>query len=218
MQLDDYASKRAAMVSAQLRDRGIRDERVLAAMARVPRHEFVAEPYRSQAYDDHPLPIGENQTVSQPYIVAIMLEALRLRGTERVLEIGTGSGYVTALLAELGREVFSVERFPSLADSAAEILNRLGYRNVRVVVGDGTQGLQDHAPYNAIAVAAAAPRIPSPLVNQLADGGRMILPVGPSEAQDLTLVAKENGAAVATRIEGCRFVPLIGAQGYSEQD
>jgi len=209
MKVDEFSLPRERMLGEQLRARGIRDERVLAAMAHVPRHEFVAEELRSQAYEDHPIPIGKGQTLSQPYIVAVMLEALALKGSERVLEIGTGSGYQTALLAELAGEVFSVERLASLAQSAQAILHRLGYRNVVVVTGDGSQGLLEQAPFDAIIVAAAAPRVPPPLFAQLREGGRMMAPVGPTYAQKLQLIQKQYGHALVTNLEKCRFVPLI---------
>lgn len=215
-QLDEFAVQRELMVSAQLRSRGISDERVLAAMAHVPRHEFVDEEYQEQAYEDHPVPIGEGQTLSQPYIVAIMLQVLGLTGSEKVLEIGTGSGYQTALLAELAHEVYSLERHASLAHCAEDVLHRLGYVNVCVLVGDGSQGLPDHAPFDAIIVSAAAPRIPPSLFEQLREGGRMIVPVGPAYAQQLQLVRKNGGQAMVEDLEGCRFVPLIGGQGYPE--
>jgi protein-L-isoaspartate(D-aspartate) O-methyltransferase len=202
------------MVELQLRSRGIDDERVLAAFARVPRHEFVAPKYGRQAYEDHPIPIGENQTISQPYIVAITLQALALQPEDRALDVGTGSGYQTALLAELVREVFSIERYEGLAQAAQQTLTRLDYSNVSVAVGDGTQGLPEHAPYNAIAVSAAAPQIPPPLFEQLAEGGRMVIPVGPAYAQQLQLVQKIDGRMVVTGLEACRFVPLIGSEGY----
>src|SRR5581483_10922784 len=210
VQADRFARLREQMVNEQLRDRGISDRRVLHAMARVPRHEVVTEEYRDQAYEDHPVPIGEGQTLSQPYIVAIMLQALSLNGAEKVLEIGTGSGYQTALLAELAREVYSVERHASLARSAQEVLQRLGYRNVFVAVGDGSKGLLERAPFEAIIVSAAAPRIPAALFDQLQEGGRMIIPVGPAYAQQLQLVRKKNGESTVEMLEGCRFVPLIG--------
>jgi protein-L-isoaspartate(D-aspartate) O-methyltransferase len=216
IQAENFAAERELMVSSQLHARGISDERVLSAMAHVPRHEFVAEEYRQQAYEDHPVPIGEGQTLSQPYIVAIMLEALSLTGSEKVLEVGTGSGYQTALLAELAREVYSVERHASLARSAENILHRLGYRNVSVLVGDGSQGLPDRAPFDAIIVSAAAPRIPPALFEQLREGGRMVVPVGPAYAQELQLARKQDGHPVVDNLEGCRFVPLIGGQGYPE--
>jgi protein-L-isoaspartate(D-aspartate) O-methyltransferase len=212
---DRFAADRQNMVDSQLRARGIRDPRVLDAMAGVPRHEFVAERYRDQAYEDHPIPIGEGQTVSQPYIVALMLETLSLDPSSRVLEIGTGSGYQTAVLAELSAHVFSVERHPLLAHEAEAAIARLGYSNVSVIVGDGSQGLAQFAPFDAIVVSAAAPRIPSALFEQLQEGGRMIIPVGPAEAQELQLVRKHQGQPIIDRLEGCRFVPLIGGQGYS---
>jgi protein-L-isoaspartate(D-aspartate) O-methyltransferase len=216
VQADRFARLREQMVNEQLRDRGISDRRVLHAMARVPRHEFVTEEYRDQAYEDHPVPIGEGQTLSQPYIVAIMLQALSLNGAEKVLEIGTGSGYQTALLAELASEVYTVERHASLARSAQEVLQRLGYRNVFVAVGDGSEGLLERAPFEAVIVSAAAPRIPAALFDQLQEGGRMIIPVGPAYAQQLQLVRKKNGESTVEMLEGCRFVPLIGGQGYRE--
>jgi protein-L-isoaspartate(D-aspartate) O-methyltransferase len=202
------------MVESQLRARGIRDERVLAAMFRIPRHEFVSEEHRDQVYEDHPIPIGEGQTISQPYIVAIMLEALALDPSDTVLEIGTGSGYQTALLAELVRQVYSVERYASLARAAQATLARLGFNNVEVLVGDGSRGLPDHAPFDAIVVSAAAPQIPPPLFEQLREGGRMVIPVGPAHAQELQLLRKHEGQPVVTSMEGCRFVPLIGSEGY----
>jgi protein-L-isoaspartate(D-aspartate) O-methyltransferase len=202
------------MVESQLRARGIRDERVLAAMFRIPRHEFVSEEHRDQVYEDHPIPIGEGQTISQPYIVAIMLEALALDPSDTVLEIGTGSGYQTALLAELVRQVYSVERYASLARAAQATLARLGFNNVEVLVGDGSRGLPDRAPFDAIVVSAAAPQIPPPLFEQLREGGRMVIPVGPAHAQELQLVRKHEGQPVVTSMEGCRFVPLIGSEGY----
>ena len=203
------------MVASQLRSRGIRDQRVLEAMARVPRHEFVADEYREQAYEDHPIPIAEGQTVSQPYIVAVTLDALSLQPSFRVLEIGTGSGYQTALLAELCREVYSVERHAPLARDAEATLARLGYNNVKVMVGDGSHGLPDMAPFDAIVVSAAAPQIPTPLFEQLREGACMVIPVGPPQAQELQLVSKQDGRPVAQTLDGCRFVPLIGGQGYS---
>jgi len=212
--VDPFAQQRRNMVEWQLRDRGIRDQRVLDAMARVPRHEFVAREYRPDAYEDHPLPIGDGQTLSQPFIVAIMLAALKLDATEAVLEIGTGSGYQTALLAELVRQVYSVERLPDLARSAAAILSRLGYANATVLVGDGSLGLPEHAPYDAIVVSAAAPEVPQPLFDQLREGGRMIIPVGPPQSQELRLIGKRDGQAVITSFDACRFVPLLGERGY----
>lgn len=203
------AIARRRMVESQLRLRGIQDQRVLDAMLRVPRHEFVPDPYRLQAYEDHPLPIGEGQTISQPYIVASMLEALELAPDDKVLEIGTGSGYVTALLAELAAQVISIERHWTLAAEARRTLDVLGYKNVKVVVGDGTQGFPDEAPYDAITVAAAAAELPQALLTQLNQGGRMIIPVGTSENQQLQLIRMRNGQPEIYLREACRFVPLI---------
>src|SRR5215469_12614111 len=206
---DRYFFLRQQMVERQLRARGIVDERVLSAMSRVPRHLFAPESYRAQAYEDHPLPIPEGQTISQPYMVALMLEALALSPTDRVLEIGTGSGYVTALLAEMVAEVVSIERHAVLADSARLLLADLGYGNVRVVVGDGSRGFPESARYDAILVSAAAPELPHELADQLVESGRMIIPVGSDEAQQLQFIYKENGQ-IRTRLrELCRFVPLI---------
>jgi protein-L-isoaspartate(D-aspartate) O-methyltransferase len=204
-----YSALRHEMVNSQLRARGIADERVLAAMERVPRHEFAPERYRDQAYEDHPLPIGEGQTISQPYIVGLMLESLELAAADTVLEIGTGSGYVTALLAELTSQVISIERHVSLADSARALLATLGYSNVGIVTGDGTQGFPQAAPYDAIMVSAAAPRVPPALLDQLADSGRMTIPVGTQETQQLRLVRMRNGQPEVEFRELCRFVPLI---------
>ena len=204
-----YATLRQRMVDEHLRARGIADQRVLEAMARVPRHEFAPQRYRDQAYEDHPLPIGEGQTISQPYIVAIMLEALSLLPTDRVLEVGTGSAYVTALLGELTAEVISVERHRALADSAREVLSSLGYQNVRVIVGDGSRGFAEAAPYNAIMVSAAAPQVPQEFLEQLAEGGRLIIPVGWEDSQQLQLIEKRNGQLRTSLRELCRFVPLI---------
>ena len=200
---------RQRMVDSQLRARGIRDEGVLDAMLRVPRHEFAPERYRDQAYEDHPLPIGEGQTISQPYMVAVMLEALALSAADRVLEVGTGSGYVTALLAELAGQIFSVERHAELADAARKLLADFGYTNVKVIVGDGSQGFEPCAPYDAIIVSAAAPELPRALLAELAEGGRMIIPVGTADSQQLQLVRMENGQPRIALRELCRFVPLV---------
>lgn len=209
-----FDGMRRRMVELQLRDRGIVDRRVLDAMARVPRHDFVSDRYRDQAYEDHPLPIGEGQTISQPYIVALMLEALGPKAGDKALEVGTGSGYATALLAELTGQVFSIERHRALADGARELLARLGYRNVRVMVGDGSQGLPACSPFDVILVSAAAPELPHVLLEQLPEGGRMIVPVGRGDSQQLQLVRKQGGHAEITLRELCRFVPLVsGALG-----
>lgn len=204
-----YSTLRHQMVISQLRSRGVADERMLSAMERVPRHEFAPERYREQAYQDHPLPIGEGQTISQPYIVALMLEALGLSSRDRVLEVGTGSGYVTALLAELAAQVISIERHASLAESARALLQQLGYSNVRVVSGDGTRGFPEWSPYDAIIVSAAASEVPPALIAQLAEGGRMIIPVGSDDAQQLRLIRIESGQPSIEFRELCRFVPLI---------
>ena len=213
-QPDPYARERRHMVESQLRNRGIRDERVLDAMLRVPRHQFVPQQFGPRAYDDHPIPIAEKQTISQPFIIAVSLQALALTGSESVLEVGTGSGYQTALLSVLTRTIYSIERYATLARGAERILAQLGYNNVRVVVGDGSNGLREFAPYEAILVSAAAPTIPRSLLEQLSDHGRMVVPVGPPQAQELQLVRKRQGEPVVQTLEGCRFVPLIGAEGY----
>ncbi len=197
------------MVELQLRARGIADERLLTAMRRVPRHEFAPEQYRSQAYEDYPLPIAEGQTISQPYIVALMLEALALSPSDKVLEVGTGSGYVTALLAEMVSEVISIERHPVLADSARAQLATMGYQNLIVLAGDGTRGVPQFAPYDAIVVSAAAAELPQELVDELAEGGRMIIPIGTGDSQQLQFIYKETGEIKTRMRELCRFVPLI---------
>jgi protein-L-isoaspartate(D-aspartate) O-methyltransferase len=206
----DSTFQREQMVRMHIAERGIRDGRVLDAMRSVPRHEFVSETFRSDAYEDHPLPIGEEQTISQPYIVAAMLEHLALQSSERVLEVGTGSGYVTALLALLCAEVYSVERHARLAISAEITLRRLGYRNVKIRVGDGSRGWAEYAPFDAILVSAATAEMPQALFEQLREGGRMMVPVGPSSCQELQLVRKVRGQPVVEIFEGCRFVPLVG--------
>ena len=208
-QPDHFVIARQNMVETQLRARGIRDERLLSAMSEVPRHEFVEPQYRNQAYEDHPLPIGAGQTVSQPYIVGLMLELLRLEPSSKILEIGTGSGYQTAILAKLAAHVYTVERHAELAREAEKNLSWLGLANVTVVVGDGAQGLPEFAPFDAIVVSAAAGEIPGPIFTQLREGGRMIIPVGPPEVQELQLVRKREGRPLITLLDGCRFVPLV---------
>jgi len=212
----EYAEARAEMVEKQLRRRGINDARLLQAMNAVPRHEFVPAEFRSRAYDDAPVPIGEGQTISQPYIVAAMTAVLRLTGNERALEIGAGSGYQAAILASLAREVFTIESRPELATSAAQRLARLCYANVHVHCGDGTMGLPEFAPFDAILVAAASPSTPEPLLAQLADGGRMVIPVGTVENQELQLLERVHDKIRVTALEPCRFVPLVGAHGWKE--
>jgi protein-L-isoaspartate(D-aspartate) O-methyltransferase len=206
------------MVKLQIENRDVRDARVLEAMRRIPRHLFVPPGSRSLAYEDHPVSIGAGQTISQPYMVAFMTQALELRGGERVLEVGTGSGYQTAILAELCRAVFSVERIPELAAAAQSSLAALGYRNISLRVGDGSEGWSEHAPFDGILVAAAAPSIPRALLDQLADNGVMVIPVGDWRRTQEILVARRAGGTVTVeRSIGCRFVPLIGAGGFPEQ-
>lgn len=213
---DPLTAARLAMVETQLRRRGIGDQRVLEAMSKVPRHEFLSRQYWPDAYADHPVPIGEQQTTSQPYIIAVMLQAAEIKPQDRVLEIGAGSGYQTALLCELAREVFAVERYPALSAEVPQTLERLGYKNASVVTGDGSLGLPGHAPYHVIIVAAAAPRVPPALVEQLALGGRLVVPVGDAQQQILQLARKDATGNVSLRsLESCRFVPLVGQQGFA---
>jgi protein-L-isoaspartate(D-aspartate) O-methyltransferase len=211
---DVFAQQRQAMVEQQIRARGISDPRVLNALLKVPRHEFVPVSLRPEAYTDHPVAIGSGQTISQPYIVAYMLQAAAVQASDLVLEIGTGSGYATALLAELAHGVVSIERFSELAHSAAELLNKLGYTTVEIEVGDGTLGFPQRAPYDLIFVSAAAPYFPPALLEQLGIAGRMIIPVGDATNQELQLVTHTPGGDVVRRLEGCRFVPLIGEEGF----
>lgn len=209
-----FAEQRERMVEEQLKARGLTDERLLAAFRKVPRHSFVPEECQPQAYTDHPLPIGAGQTISQPYMVALMTSRLQLQGHERVLELGSGSGYQTAILAELALEVFSVERLPELLQAASERLSDLGYLNVHLTTGNGSLGWPEHAPYEAIVVTAAAPDIPAPLLAQLTDPGRMVLPIGPQDAQMLTEVESRRGTVSQREIASCVFVPLFGRYGW----
>jgi protein-L-isoaspartate(D-aspartate) O-methyltransferase len=202
------------MVEEQLRRRGIADERVLAAMALVPRELFVPEQVRDRAYDDAALPIGGDQTISQPYMVARICEALAVRPGERVLDVGTGSGYQAAVLGRLGDEIHTIERLPDLADRARAALERAGCSNVHVHLGDGSVGLPEHAPFGAIAVAAAAPEVPASLYAQLEPGGRLVVPVGGRGAQELRLVVRSPEGPAVLRSVPCRFVPLVGAEGF----
>ena len=202
------------MVERQIRARGIRDVRVLAAMLTVPRHGFVPEEFLAEACDDRPLPIGEGQTISQPFMVAAMAEALELSGQERVLEIGAGSGYQAAVLSLLAREVWTVESHAALAEAARERLARLGYGHVHIQVGDGTLGWPEEAPFDAILVTAAAPFVPPPLVAQLAEGGRLVLPVGAAKTQQLTRVRRRDGVVSSETMFDCQFVPLVGRYGW----
>ncbi len=211
---DHFRIARERMVESQIAARGIRDKRVLEAMKKVPRHLFVDEALWDQAYSDFPLPIGSGQTISQPYIVARMTEELGLKGDEKVLEIGTGSGYQTAILAELARQVFSVERIPSLLQRARQVLDSLGYHNVMIKLDDGTWGWKEHAPYDAILVTAGSPTIPTPLLDQLKDPGVMVVPVGDEYSQTLTKIIKKDGKVETKYLEGVRFVKLIGDHGW----
>ncbi|MBM3246102.1 MAG: protein-L-isoaspartate(D-aspartate) O-methyltransferase [Candidatus Omnitrophica bacterium] len=209
----DYAALRKKMVEEQLILRQIKDQRVLEAFSKIERHRFVPEELKINAYADFPLPIGEWQTISQPYIVALMTEYLGLGGSEKILEIGTGSGYQTAILAELAKEVYTIERVETLAKKAQTIFDELGYTNVKIKISDGTLGWQEEAPFDRIIITAASPRIPLPLTEQLREGGKMILPLGESFSQILTLVEKKNGELKLTPVCGCVFVPLIGKYG-----
>lgn len=204
------------MIESQVRARGVRDPRVLDAMLRIPRHLFVPAALAGEAYTDQPLSIGEEQTISQPFIVAAMTEALELAGAERVLEIGTGSGYQTAMLAHLTPEVISIEMKSTLAAAARERLARMGFVNVTVICGDGSAGYAGRAPYDAILVTAAAPAVPPPLVDQLAEGGRLVIPVGPPDQQELLRVRKSSGRTTRELLHYCRFVPLLGSHGWPE--
>jgi protein-L-isoaspartate(D-aspartate) O-methyltransferase len=212
----DYDKERNRMVEDQIVARGVQDPRVLAAMRKVPRHEFMPEALRDRAYGDHAMPIGESQTISQPYIVAVMTELLELKASDRVLEIGTGSGYQAAVLAELCEKVFTVERVKHLADKARATLDRLGYRGIAMKVFDGTYGWKDMGPFDAIIVTAASPDIPGPLLEQLKEGGRMVVPVGERYSQVLMKVVKTASGVLRSVGIPCIFVPLIGNHGWKE--
>jgi protein-L-isoaspartate(D-aspartate) O-methyltransferase len=213
----ELEAARDRMISEQIERRGVRDARVLAAMRRVPRDAFVLPADRSRAYADQAIAIGEGQTISQPYMVAAMTEALALTGGERVLEIGTGSGYQTAILAELAREVISIERHAPLADQARGRLATFGYGHVQVLVGDGSRGDAARAPYDAILVTAGAPRVPETLKGQLAAGGRLVVPVGPQGQQTLMVVRRDGERFLETARESCVFVPLVGEEGWPDE-
>ena len=205
------------MVEEQIISREIKDPRVIAAMKKVPRHLFVEEALQSQAYTDHPLPIGEKQTISQPYMVALMTEALQLTGKERVLEIGAGSGYQTAILAELAERVFSIERIRPLAIRARQLIYELGYFNVEIKIFDGTYGWAEEGPFEAIMVTAGTPDIPQPLLDQLTIGGRLVIPVGDAFVQDLIRITKTKDGIKKEDLGGCRFVKLIGKYGWNDE-
>lgn len=212
----DFKALRDRMVTEQLIPRGIRTERVLEAFRKVERHKFLPQKLRIVSYADNPLPIGEGQTISQPYMVAIMTEKLNLKGNEKVLEIGTGSGYQAAILAELSKEVYTVERFETLLDRARDTLGSLGYDNIETKVADGTFGWQEYAPYDAIIVTAGAPHIPKMLLSQLKDSGRLVIPVGGNLNQLLTVVQKKKNKLITEGVCGCVFVPLVGEEGWEK--
>ena len=213
----DFPKARLKMAEEQITSRGIKDAKLIAAMKKIPRHLFVEEALQSQAYTDHPLPIGEKQTISQPYMVALMTEALLLTGKEKVLEIGTGSGYQTAILAELSEKVFSIERIRPLALRARKLLYELGYFNVEIKIFDGTFGWMEESPFDAILVTAGSPDIPQPLIDQLATGGRLVIPVGDEFIQDLFRVTKTEETVKKEDLGGCRFVKLIGKYGWKAE-
>jgi protein-L-isoaspartate(D-aspartate) O-methyltransferase len=212
----NYVQARERMIQEQLVSRGIHDSRVLGAMARVPRHLFLEKELWDQAYEDHPLPIGANQTISQPYMVAIMAEALELKGAEKVLEVGTGSGYAAAVLGELCAEVFTVEVLEELALKARTLLSRLGYTKVSVLAGDGTLGWEEHAPYDAVIISAAAPGIPRPLIEQLKTPGHLVFPMGEKELQTLVRIRKDKRGIREEYFGDCQFVKLKGRYGWED--
>jgi protein-L-isoaspartate(D-aspartate) O-methyltransferase len=213
----DFPKARLKMVEEQIFSRGIKDAKLIAAMKKIPRHLFVEEALQNQAYNDHPLPIGEKQTISQPYMVALMTEALLLTGKEKALEIGTGSGYQTAILAELSEKVFSIERIRPLALRARKLLYELGYFNVEIKIFDGTLGWMEESPFDAIMVTAGSPDIPQTLLDQLAIGGRLVIPVGDAFVQDLIRVVKTEEGIKKEDLGGCRFVKLIGKYGWEKE-
>ena len=210
----NYEDIRHDMVARQIRARGVQSPRVLAAMAEVPRHEFVSAELAEKAYSDEALPHAEGQTISQPYVVAACAEALGLDGSERVLEVGAGTGYQAAVLSLLAREIIALESISALAESARQRLARLGYVNVRIVAGDGSAGFAERAPFDAILVSAAAPSVPLPLVEQLSEGGRLVIPVGKSDHQQLVRIVKSQGRTHEQELFACRFVPLVGQFGW----
>jgi protein-L-isoaspartate(D-aspartate) O-methyltransferase len=211
-----FSGQRRKMVGEQVAERGIKDLRIMEAMSRIPRHMFVHETFQHKAYGDFPLPIGDNQTISQPYIVALMTEVLKLKKTDRVLEIGTGSGYQTALLAELAGQVFTIERIRSLGLKAQRLLEQLNYMNIVFKVFDGTYGWPDQAPFDVILITASTKEIPKMLVDQLGEKGRLVAPVGDLDKQSLTVLTKEHGRITSQEIGYCKFVPLVGRYGWPE--
>ena len=213
----NYQKERLAMVEEQLRRRGISDRKVLEAMRKIPRHLFVLEDYRDSAYEDRPLPIGEGQTISQPYMVAIMTQSLELKGREKVLEIGTGSGYQTAILAELAQKVFTIERIPALTERAHKVLGDFGYTSISFRSGDGSRGWPEEAPFDGIMVTAGSPDVPPTLKSQLAEGGRLVIPTGPRYTQTLYKLTREGDQFMEEDVTGCVFVPLVGDYGWKEE-
>ena len=214
--IQSYAGQRRKMVEEQLVERGVKNLSVLEAMSRVPRHLFAQDSLQHRAYGDTPLPIGENQTISQPYIVGAMTEALALKGEERALEIGTGSGYQTAIIAELCRQVFTIERLNNLSRKAQNILESLNYMNIVFKMFDGTYGWPDQAPFDAILITASAPEIPDSLVKQLGDGGRLVAPIGGADKQKLVVLTKKGDRVSRRDLGHCKFVPLIGKYGWPQ--
>lgn len=217
LQQEPFSVARRRMVERQLLVRGIKDERVLATMLKVPRHQFVADALSEQAYGDYPLGIGEGQTISQPYIVALMTEALQLRGGEKILEIGTGCGYQTAILAEIVGQVYTIERIKNLGFMARRTLKNLGYKNIVMRIGDGSRGWPEAQPFDGILIAAGSPTIPAPLLEQLADGGRLVIPVGNEDAQDLIRMTRMQNNFKKENLGACRFVKLVGRHGWQRQ-
>ena len=214
--MENFKDARDRMVQHQLVNRKITDERVLDAMRKVERHVFVAKKYWDKAYDDSPLSIGCSQTISQPYMVALMTQLLKLQGSEKVLEIGTGSGYQTAILAELSERVYSIERHVALAEQTKSFLDELGYKNIKIRNGNGTLGWPEKAPFDAMLVTAGAPEVPDELVEQLRDQGKLVIPVGSAHQQDLLLISKRGDSYISKSICGCVFVPLIGKKGWDK--
>ena len=214
--MNDYSDLRKKMIERHIIPRGVQDKKVIKVMGSIPRHLFVDEALQDQAYDDNPLPIGEGQTISQPYIVALMVEALALKGNERILEIGTGSGYQTAILCSLSNKVYSIERCPVLASKARKILDQLNFYNALLKVDDGTLGWEDEAPFDVIIVSASSPEIPEPLVKQLCSGGRLVIPIGGQMSQNLIRIINRDGNIEEENLGSCRFVKLIGDYGWKE--
>lgn len=214
--MNTYDSKRQHMVRTQIIARGVKDQRVINALLKVPRHRFLDEALWPQAYEDHPMPIGEKQTISQPYIVAFMTEMLEVKGSERILEIGTGSGYQTAILAELAEQVYTIERIPSIAKRARKVFDLLQYRNIVATIGDGTVGWKEHSPYDGIIVTAASPATPEPLLAQLTEGGRLVIPIGGEFTQELKVYVKKEKGFREEDFGGVRFVKLVGEHGWKK--